>query len=135
MKSTLGLLDESPEYLIFIVVTLCSTVGAIAGVFMGKPADMEVLVDFYKRIRPFGFWGPVKRHCDQAQLEAIRKEIRRDLLLLGPACLWQMSLFGMWTALVAKQWGAFFSTAALVAVLSVVLYKGWYRNLEPRENS
>jgi len=29
--------------------------------FLTKPTDMEVLVRFYSRVSPFGFWGPVRR--------------------------------------------------------------------------
>ncbi len=125
----LNLLEGAPEYIIFMIVTLCSFVCSIAGVFLGKPADMEVLAEFYRRIRPFGFWGPVKRRCDGDFVEVVRKENRRDLLLLGPACVWQMALFAMWTALVVKQWGAFFFTLVIVTALSAVLYRWWYKNL------
>jgi len=125
----LGLLDGSPEYLIFITVTVCSAAGAIAGTFLGKAPDTEVLVDFYRKIRPFGFWGPVKQHCDREFVRAIAKENRRDLLLLGPARLWQMSLFAMMTAIVAKKWDLLLSTAIIVGALSVILYRFWYRNL------
>jgi len=124
-----------PEYVIFIVVTVCSTVGSIAGVFLGKPPSMDVLIDFYKKIKPFGFWGPVKKHCDVDFLEAIKKENRRDLLLLGPACLWQMSLFAMLTAIVAKKWGVFIVTFTIVAMISVILYKYWYKNLKSKKTA
>ncbi len=102
---------------------------AAAQLARGKAPDTEVLVDFYRRIRPFGFWGPVRQHCDGDFVQAIGKENRRDLLLLGPACLWQMSLFAMMTAIVAKKWDVFLSTLLIVGVLSAVLYKFWYRNL------
>ena len=120
----------APEYIIFSFVILISTLGTVLGVFFGKPTEMQVLINFYKTTKPFGFWGPVRQACDSGLVAEVRKENRRDLLLLVPACVWQVTLFWAMTALVVKKWDAFLASFAVVAVLSVVLYKSWYRNLK-----
>ncbi len=113
-----------------INITWVSAVGTIIGVYVGKPTGMDVLINFYEKSRPFGFWGNVRRHCNQELVCEAVKENKRDLLLLIPACLWQLTLFCMMTSIVVKRWDVFFVSAFIVAVLSVVLYKYWYKNLK-----
>lgn len=120
----------APEYMTFSFVILVSTVGTVLGVFLGKPTDMAVLIHFYKKTKPFGCWGPVRNACESDFVVEVRKENLRDLLLLAPACVWQLTLFWVMTALVAEKWNAFWFSFAIVAGLSVVLYKYWYKNLK-----
>ncbi len=124
------LMPAAPEYTVFIFVIALSTLGTIAGTFLGAPTGMDVLVNFYRVTKPFGFWGPVRDRCEPAFVDAVRSETHRDLLLLLPACLWQLTLFWMFTALVAKKWLSFASSASLVLILSFVLYRWWYLNLK-----
>jgi len=126
-----GSFEAEPAFMTFSIVIVISTIGTIIGVFLGKPTDMEVLVSFYKNIRPFGFWGPVRKFCEPELVADIHKENKRDLLLLGPTCIWQLTLFWMMTSFVVKKWSAFLISLAVVAVLSWILYKYWYKNLKP----
>ena len=49
----------------FPVILAVSVVGCVAGTLLTKPDEDEVLKSFYRRVRPWGFWGPV--------LEKVRK--------------------------------------------------------------
>jgi solute:Na+ symporter, SSS family len=119
-----------PPYITFCAVMAISTLGTVIGAALGRPTDMGTLVEFYKRVRPFGFWGPVRKLCEPSEVQSILAENRRDLLLLVPACLWQLLLFWFMTAIVVKKWDSVFSSLAALIVLSVILYKYWYKNLE-----
>ena len=121
---------STPEYTTFTFVIFISTVGTVLGVFVGKPTDMNVLINFYKKTKPFGFWEPVRQACEPELVSEAKKENKRDLLLIAPACVWQVTMFWMMTAFVAKKWYSFLGSFALVAVLSVILYKYWYKNLK-----
>lgn len=123
------LFADAPEYVTFAFVLSVSTIGTVAGTFLGKPCPMPVLVNFYTKTRPFGWWKPVQEVCDNETVASIRRETRRDLLLLIPACVWQAAMFWMMSALVVKNWMSFGISAGIVAVLSWVLYKYWYKNL------
>jgi len=126
---------QATPYTTFSIVMVISTIGTVVGVFLGKPTDMDTLVTFYKKIKPFGFWGPVRQRCEPEFVAEVEKETRRDMRLLAPACIWQVTLFWMMTALVAKKWGSFLGSFVAVAVLSGVLYKHWYRNLRSSATS
>jgi SSS family solute:Na+ symporter len=124
------LLPVAPPYITFCIVVAVSTVGTLIGAAIGRPTDMATLVEFYKRVRPFGFWGPVRELCDASEVRSIHTENRRDLLLLVPACLWQLFLFWFMTAIVVKKWDSVILSLAVLVILSAVLYKYWYKNLE-----
>lgn len=124
------MLSSAPPYATFAFVISMSTIGTIIGTFLGKPADMETLKKFYKTIKPFGFWGPVRDACEPDFVENVRAENRHDLRLLVPACIWQVTLFWMMTAVVVKKWGSFIVSFAIVVSLSVFLYHQWYKKLK-----
>ncbi len=119
-------LPGAPEYITFSIVVAVSIIACIVGTFLGKPSDPEVLANFYRKTKPFGFWGPVRAMCEPAFVESVRRENRHDLLLLGPACLWQAALFWLMTSFVVKKWDSVAVTGAIVAVLSYILYRWWY---------
>lgn len=123
------MLSTVPPYATFAFVVIISTIGTIVGTFLGTPTDRETLVKFYKQIRPFGFWGPIRKLCDAEFNKKVRRENRYDLLLLLPACVWQITLFWMMTTFVVKKWDSFFLSFIVVAVLSFILYRYWYKNL------
>ena len=121
---------SAPVYIVFCIVFVLSTIGTIAGNFLGKTPDMKDLVEFYSRIRPFGFWGPVKKLCDGTMVAKADKENRRDLLLLIPAVIWQVALFYLWTAIVFRQYVDLWICVAVIIITSAILYKYWYKNLK-----
>lgn len=125
----------APEYMTFSIVIIISTIGTFLGTYLGKPTDMPLLIAFYKKTRPFGFWEPVRKLCDSEFVDDVRRENRRDLLLLAPACLWQLLLFWTLIALVVRKWVSFSGSFAAVVVLSYILYRYWYRNLKREDTN
>lgn len=118
-----------PEYVVFLFVIVCSTAGTFAGVFLGRPTERSVLQHFYERIRPFGAWGPMRQACPAAFVERADRENRRDLWLLIPACVAQLTIFWLMVAIVVKRWDSVWISLAILAACVVVLYRYWYRNL------
>jgi len=125
---------DVPEYITFTFVIVFSSIGTIIGTFFGKPTNMETLLNFYRKTKPLGLWGPVKRLCDKEFLNDVSRENKRDLLLLLPACIWQVLLFWIMTAFIIKKWVSFGVSSVVFILLSLVLYKYWYKNLKRVNN-
>jgi SSS family solute:Na+ symporter len=115
------------------VILGCLVVTVTCG-FLAGPTDREVLLRFYARIRPFGFWGPVRREAVRRGLVPPRDKMPamdalNGLLTAGfQICLALVpfyALFRVWTS--AAIWGG----AALF--LGFLLYFTWYRNLPGRD--
>ena len=102
----------------------------LAAVLATRPGDPEVLIRFYTRVRPFGFWGPVRR-------EAVRRGLvpesdpmpALDILngLLTAAL--QVSLCALPFCALLQLWTGAMIWAAVAGALAVVLYFTWYRTL------
>lgn len=120
------------EYFAFLFVLPISAVGSVIGTFIGKPTENETLVKFYKQVRPYGLWNPIRKQVDPQLVKKVKKEGTRDMLLIAPALIWQVSIYYMMTVMVAKRWLEFFVSLAIVALTSFILYKYWYKNLKSK---
>ena len=98
--------------------------------FLMPPADMDTLTAFYARVRPFGFWGPVRR-------EAVRRGLvpandwmpRMDMINGAITVVFQVSLALSSFYLFLRDWSSLLMSLATVLGLGVVLYFTWYKNL------
>ena len=118
-----------PEYGSFCFVAMMTIFGIIIGTYMTRPSDEHVLVEFYRRTRPFGSWEPVRKKFSATDLERIRRENRRDILAVFLAVPWQLALSLMWMMFILRQWESFRGLLLVLAVLSIGLYFFWYRHL------
>jgi Na+/proline symporter len=118
-----------PEYSAFIIATVSSLVGMVIATYVSKPTDENVLLEFYKRTRPFGFWGPVRRKISHATMQQINAENRRDIISTFFAVPWQVVLFLTGMAVIFKSWEQFTWLVIILAALSAGLYFNWFRHL------
>ena len=123
------LFPEIPEYFSFMIATVSSLIGMIIGTYASKPTDEKVLIEFYKRTRPFGFWGPVRAKINKEKLGEINKENRRDIWSTFMAVPWQVVLFLTSMSIILKRWDQFGWLLLLLIILSTGLYFNWFRHL------
>ncbi|MCA9236372.1 MAG: hypothetical protein KDA44_12940 [Planctomycetales bacterium] len=126
---------ELPMHITFPALCAISLVASIAGTLLAKPTDERILVDFYRNIRPFGFWGPVRKNCglaaEQLADPAESAGLGMTNLLLSAFAIFAayiapMYLVGHWHWH-ALAWGA-------VAVATIIALRfTWYANLPPAE--
>jgi Na+/proline symporter len=102
--------------------------------FFTKPADMEVLVKFYARIRPFGVWGPVRREAVRRGLVPARDKMPTIDALNGLiTAVFQFSLALLPFYAFLRNWRQFGIWASVAAGVSVFLYFTWYKNLPAKD--
>lgn len=117
------------ESLNFLIPSSCSLLGCMAGTYLTPPTELEVLVDFYQKTRPFGFWQPIRPHLHSHIQSKIRAENRRDILSLLIAVPWQLVLFLMGMMFMMKRWDNFGFLLLVFLLLSICLYFTWFRYL------
>ncbi len=107
---------------------------ALLAAFLTKPADMDVLVRFYARVRPFGCWGPVRREAVRRGLVPERDVMPAYDILNGllTAAL-QVSMCALPFCALLKLWTAAIWWAVFACALGVVLWFTWYRRLPSRD--
>lgn len=130
--SLLALLFKSaPDYLVFPVVVLASLIMCIGGSILTPPVKREILESFYDTVRPFGFWGHIRRDIKASEsvpnttLEnptRIILNVILGMMAIVSLYMFPMYLVGHWYVQ-ALIWGG----CGLGAI--VVLRFTWYNHL------
>jgi len=98
--------------------------------FVMKPTDMEILVKFYAKVRPFGFWKPVRLEAERRGLVPIKDPMPRIDMLNGfITVFFQVSLALLPFYLFLRNWNMLGATFSCTVALGVILYFTWYKNL------
>ena len=118
----------------FPTVLLLGLIGCIVGTLATKPESDEVLMDFYRRVRPWGFWGPILKKV-QAEDPTFQKnpDFLRDVFNIVIGIIWQVALVALPIYIVIQEFGRAAVTLAVVLVTSVILKLTWFDHLAVRE--
>jgi len=100
-----------------------------------RTEDEEVLKDFYRRVRPWGFWGPILKKVQQEDPSFQRnKDFFRDMFNIAVGVVWQISLVVLPMYIVTWKLGRAAITLAVVAITSLILKFTWYNHLQDLEH-
>jgi Na+/proline symporter len=117
------------EYALFLIPSISSFIGCLIGTFVTPPTDLQVIDNFYKVTRPFGFWGIVRKNLPTNIQQKIQNENRRDIISTFIAIPWQLTLFMLGITFMMKRWDNFGTLLAVFIVLSIALYFTWFKYL------
>lgn len=114
----------------FPLMLLIALIGCIVGTLTTKPVDEEILKSFYKNVRPWGFWGPIKAKVIAEDPTFIpNQNFKNDALNVLVGVVWQTSLVILPIYVVLQQGVPIAITAAIAIVSTLVLKKTWYDKL------
>jgi Na+/proline symporter len=121
--------------LIFPLVLVLSLIGCLAGTLLTKPEDEAVLKDFYRRVRPWGFWGPVLKKVREED-PAFRRntDFWRDMFNVAVGICWQISLVALPIYIVIQKFRSALIALAVIGVTALVLKFTWYDHLKELEH-
>ncbi len=133
-----GFLGRHPVNLdvtvIFPLVLVISIIGCLAGTLLTKPEDDAVLMDFYRRVRPWGFWGPVlKKVLAEDPGFKRNKDFFRDMFNIVVGIAWQISLIALPLYIVLQEFERAAITLAITLGTSAILKYTWFDHLSERE--
>lgn len=115
----------------FPIILGVSLAGCIAGTLATPPDDAAVLENFYRKVRPWGLWGPIHAAVerDHPGLERNRGFLR-DMTNVVIGVAWQSAQIALGIYLVIKDWRAVGVCAAIVLAGTAFLKVNWYDKLE-----
>jgi Na+/proline symporter len=125
------LFEGAPFYAGFFYVAILAFTGTIIGCLCTKPTDMDTLVDFYKKTRPFGVWGPVRQHLLPEQLSYIDQENRGDILSVPFVFIYQVMLFLIPMQLIIHRFDSLRWSVPLFVIGLLGVRCLWWRNQRP----
>ncbi len=110
-------------------------IGCVLGTLLSKPEDEEVLKDFYRRVRPWGFWGPILKKVQQEDPSFQRnKDFWRDMFNVVVGMIWQVTLVTLPMYIVIQKFRAAAIAALIIIVTSIILKFSWYDHLKDLEH-
>ncbi len=117
------------EIVMFLVVVGINLVATIIAIIFFPPAEQSVLENYYRTVKPYGWWGAAKYALSDDERKELKSEMNYNLLSLPFAVLWLTTLFLWPMQLVMHNWTGFLVSIGLFAVSLVGLYFFWYRKL------
>lgn len=118
----------------FPVLLVVSIIGCIAGTYIGEPTDDETLMNFYIRIRPWGFWGPVIRKVEARYPQVTRnKSFKRDMFNVAIGIVWQSCLTLIPMYIVIKEGFPLVTSIIILLITTLILKKNWYDKMNREE--
>jgi len=116
---------------LFPIILGVSIIGCVAGTFGSEPEEEATLKHFYKSVRPWGFWGPIREKVI-AEDPAFKpnRDFGRDTLNVMVGIIWQLTMVTMPIYIVLRQWNAVALIGVLFIATSTILKFNWYDKLE-----
>jgi solute:Na+ symporter, SSS family len=119
---------------IFPIVVGISLIGCLAGTLLTKQEDDAVLMDFYRRVRPWGFWGPIlKKVLAEDPTFERNKDFFRDMFNIVVGITWQIALVALPLYIVIREFRRAALAAGIILGTSIILKFTWYDHLSVRE--
>lgn len=118
----------------FPLMLVVSLAGCLIGTYATPPVEDDTLIEFYVRVRPWGFWGPVARKA-MARYPGLQpnRNFRRDMVNIGVGIVWQccLTLLPMYIVLQYKL--SLLSTVLVLGITTLILKKNWYDKMQREE--
>lgn len=118
----------------FPLLMFVSFIGCIAGTLLTTPTDDETLINFYIRIRPWGFWKPIAEKAVARYPQVKRNtSFKRDMFNVVIGIIWQCSLTIIPMYIVIKEGFPLFTSIVILGITTLILKKNWYDKMSREE--
>lgn len=115
----------------FPIILVASSIACIIGSLATKPESDEVLMSFYSRVRPWGFWKPIYKKVSKYNPDFKKNDnLGRDWTNIIVGMVWQISLVAIPMYLVIQDLSSLAIGIAIVLITGYFLKKNWYDKLE-----
>jgi Na+/proline symporter len=114
----------------FPVILAISTLGCILGTIFSKPEEEEILIKFYKQVRPWGFWKPI--HAKVLQQDPGFKtdaNFKLDMFNVIIGIIWQTTLIALPVYIVLREGLPFVQALVILVITTLILKKSWWNKL------
>ena len=115
----------------FPIIFCISAIGSLLGCLFTKPDEEAVLIEFYRNVRPWGFWKPILHKIKQSETDFRgNQSFSRDMFNSMIGIIWQMGLTVAPIFLIIREYTNMWRALGARAVTSIILKYNWYDKLE-----
>ncbi len=127
-EPTIGTLEKNLA--VFPVILGVSTLASIVVSLLTKPEDESILKDFYRSVRPWGFWKPIEQKvlAEDAGFKP-NTAFARDMINVAVGIVWQTTFVLIAIYLVLRRFESLAICLAVLVATSVFLKFNWYNKL------
>ena len=119
-------LAHIPPIYLFPIFFAFSLLGCLLGTYLSKPTDMNVLVNFYKNIRPWGWWHPVYLQLRKEDATARKNyNFYKDMGNCIVGIVWQSSQILIPIFLLVRDYPKMWWSLAVFAFTTIILKFTW----------
>ncbi len=114
----------------FPLMLLISVIACLIGTYTAPPVDEKILMDFYRNVKPWGFWKPIREKVialDPGFAE--NRNIKSDMFNVVIGIIWQTALVVMPIYFVLMDVVPFFVSIGIAAISTLILKKTWFDKL------
>jgi SSS family solute:Na+ symporter len=114
----------------FPIILVVSAIAAILGTFLRPPTDEETLKNFYKNVKPWGFWKPIhdKVVAEDPSFEG-NKDFWRDMFNVVVGVIGQTALVIFPIYIVLKKMLPVGISLAIIVVCFIIMKRTWWNKL------
>jgi len=114
----------------FPLMLLISVIGCIIGTYMAPPVNEGTLKEFYRTVKPWGFWKPIHDKVVAENPDFNRnKDFKRDMFNVFIGVIWQTALVIFPIYLVLLETVPTIVALAIAAICTYILKKTWFDKL------
>ncbi len=122
--------QETLELYYFPLLLISSLIGCYLGTYLYPATESAVLDNFYKTVRPWGMWKPVKERVLAADPSfKVNKNFKTDLFNIIVGIIWQTAIVAAPVFIVLGRWMDMSMALVVVIVTSVILKVNWWDKL------
>ncbi len=119
------------DIFLFPFILLISLGASILGSLLTKPENMEIVKNFYKQTRPWGFWEPVKKEVIKDDPSFVpNKDFNRDAFNVVVGITWQMSMVVLPLYWLSGEYTSAWVSLGIFVGTSVLLKFFWYDHIK-----
>lgn len=125
-----GILDRPADVYMFPLILALSLLGCFLGTLLTRPDDSETLKEFYRKVRPWGFWKPIHDLVAAEHPEVVANtDFRRDMVNVAVGIAWQTALTASGIYLVIQDYRSLGWAVAVIVAATVFLKWNWFDKL------
>ncbi len=121
---------ETLELYYFPLLLLSSLIGGFLGTYMKPATETDVLDEFFKSVKPWGFWKPVRERVLAENPDfRFKNTFPADMFNIAIGIIWQTAIVALPVFLVLRQWGYTGLALVIAIATSAILKFTWWDKL------
>ncbi len=127
---------ETPIYVYAPAVNIVALIGCIAGSLLTEPTDKNVLIKFFRDVKPKGYWKPIRIASGLTKRE-LNYNLNKTSIILTNVIVGSISIlvFYLTFMFLIGHWYVYSLISFVITITGVsILYNTWYKKLAFEED-